>query len=311
MSGISTICFAACYAIAFALELVGLRVRFAWHRAALVVITLAGLAAHTLYLSQIAADATALPVSTVEWLLLAAWVLAIIYFAALFYLPRSAVGVVLLPIVLGLIVSSLWASPEPLAPERSFYAWSMFHGIVLLLGAVAVCIGFLAGLMYLVQSYGLKHVRSAANRLRLPSLEWLEHVNSRALGISALFIGLGFVSGIVMALAAHRGETSYHLWTDPVVLSLAAMLVWLVAAEIFRLVYPAARRGRKVAYLTLASFVFLVIALASLMLLDNVHGNRTDVTIHSRTNCGLRIADCGFNTALNPKSEIRNPKSNT
>jgi ABC-type uncharacterized transport system permease subunit len=56
------------------------------------------------------------------------------------------------------------------------------------------------------------------------------------------------------------------------VLSLAAMLLWLVAAEVFRLVYPAARRGRKVAYLTLASFVFLVIALASLMLLDTVHG---------------------------------------
>jgi ABC-type uncharacterized transport system permease subunit len=274
LSGISTICFAACYAIAFILELIGLKVRFAWHRAALVLVTLAGLVAHTLYLSHIAADATTLPVSTVEWLLLAAWVLGIIYLAALFYLPRAAVGVVLLPIVLGLIASSLWASPEPLAPERSSYVWSMFHGIVLLLGAVAVCIGFLAGFMYLLQSYALKHVRSAANRLRLPSLEWLERVNSRALGISAVLIALGFISGIVMALAAHRGESAYHLWTDPVVVSLAAMLIWLVAAEIFRLVYPAARRGRKVAYLTLASFVFLVIAIASLLLLDNVHGTR-------------------------------------
>jgi hypothetical protein len=120
LSGISTICFASCYAIAFSLELVGLRVRFAWHRATVVVITLAGLTAHTLYLGRIAADATTLPVSTVEWLLIAAWVLAIVYLASLFYLPRSAIGVVLLPIVLSLIVSSLWASPEPLAPERSF-----------------------------------------------------------------------------------------------------------------------------------------------------------------------------------------------
>jgi hypothetical protein len=51
------------------------------------------------------------------------------------------------------------------------------------------------------------------------------------------------------------------------------MLLWLVAAEVFRWVYPAARRGRKVAYLTLASFGFLLIALASLMLMDTVHGN--------------------------------------
>ncbi len=274
LSGISTICFATCYTIAFAIELTGLKVQFAWRRPALVFVTIAGLIAHALYLAHIAGDATALPVSTVEWLLLAAWVMAVIYLAALFYLPRAAVGIVLLPIVLGLIASSLWASPEPLAPERSFYAWSMFHGIVLLLGAVTVCIGFLAGLMYIAQSYALKHVRSAVNGLRLPSLEWLERVNSRSLGISATLIALGFISGVVMALARHRGETTYRLWTDPVVLSLAAMLIWLVGAEIFRLVYPAARRGRKVAYLTLASFVFLVIAIASLMLLDNVHGDR-------------------------------------
>jgi ABC-type uncharacterized transport system permease subunit len=272
LSGITTLCFAASYSIAFALELVSLKTRFAWHRGLLVIVTLAGLVAHTLYLCEIAADATVLPVSTVEWLLLAAWVLSIIYFAALFYLPRTAVGVVLLPIVLGLITSSLWASPEPLAPERSFHAWSMFHGIVLLLGTVAVCIGFLAGLMYLVQSYALKHVRSVTNTLRLPSLEWLEHVNSRALALSALLIAFGFISGIVMALATHRDESKYQLWTDPVVLSLAAMLAWLVGAEVFRLVYPAARRGRKVAYLTLASFVFLLIALAAFMSLDNVHG---------------------------------------
>jgi hypothetical protein len=78
-----------------------------------------------------------------------------------------------------------------------------------------------------------------------------------------------------MSVVAHRGQKSYLLWTDPVVLSLAAMLLWLVAAEVFRLVYPAARRGRKVAYLTLASFGFLVIALASLTLLDSVHGALT------------------------------------
>ena len=34
------------------------------------------------------------------------------------------------------------------------------------------------------------------------------------------------------------------------VLSLSGMLSWLIAAEAFRLAYPAARRGRKVAYLT-------------------------------------------------------------
>jgi ABC-type uncharacterized transport system permease subunit len=288
LSGISTICFAASYAIVFALELAGLVKRFAWQRAAIVGVTLAGLAAHTLYLGQVASDTNAMAMSAAEWLLLAAWVLAIIYLVAVFYLRRSPTGLVLLPIVLALVASSVYAGTEPLAPQRSFYLWGMFHSLMLLLGTVAVCVGFLAGLMYLVQSYALKHVRSRANGLRLPSLEWLERVNSRALGVSAVLVALGFVSGLAMSIAKHRGERTYALWTDPVVLSLAAMLAWLVVAEVFRFVYPAARRGRKVAYLTLASFVFLVIVLGSLAWLDNLHGS-----------------------GHNPKSEIRNPKSTT
>jgi ABC-type uncharacterized transport system permease subunit len=246
-----------------------------------------------LYLSHITGDASTMPVSAAEWLLVAAWILAVIYVAAQFYLSRSPTGLVLLPIVLGLVVGSVWASTEPLAPERSFHAWGLLHGLFLLLGTVAVCVGFLAGLMYVVQSYALKHVRSPINGLRLPSLEWLERANSRTLGLSAVLIALGFASGLVMSMVAHRGERGYSLWTDPVVLSLGAMLLWLVAAEVFRLVYPAARRGRKVAYLTLASFVFLVIALASLTLLDNVHGPK-------RSESSSR--------AENPQSTIRNPQ---
>jgi len=40
----------------------------------------------------------------------------------------------------------------------------MLHAVLLLAGTVAVCIGFLAGMMYLLQSYALKHARSPINR---------------------------------------------------------------------------------------------------------------------------------------------------
>jgi hypothetical protein len=126
--------------------------------------------------------------------------------------------------------------------------------------------------MYLVQASWLKRHRPPSDELRLPSLEWLEQINTGSLALSALLVGLGFVSGLILSLLKHRGEANYHLWTDPTVISLAAMTIWLIAAEVFRLVYPAARRGRKVAYLTLASFGFLIITLASLLLMDNVHG---------------------------------------
>jgi ABC-type uncharacterized transport system permease subunit len=277
--GALIICSAIGYALAVALEFLGLRQRFASYLVALRLLTLCAMIAHTIYLIRNAISNGALPISTADWLLWTAWLIAIVYFAALFYLPRSPTGIVLLPITLGLILSSHWASTEPLASGQSLHIWGMIHGLMLLAGTVTVCIGFLAGLMYLAQSYLLKHARSSPSGLRLPSLEWLEQVNSRTLALSALLIALGFISGVVISIAKHRGEATYALWTDPVVLSLAAMMLWLVAAEVFRLVYPAARQGRKVAYLTLASFVFLVIALTSFTLLDNIHGPKSGRTL--------------------------------
>lgn len=270
LTRITILCFAGSYGVAFGLELIRLRSKATWVRLPLIFAAAAGLFAHVMFLFNNAAAANALPISTADWLLWAALVLAVVYFATIFYLPRTPTGLALIPIVMGLILSSKFASTTPLATERSFYLWGMLHGTALLLGTTAVSIGFLAGLMYLLQNYALKHARSPANRLRLPSLEWLEGVNSRALGISTFLIAFGFCSGLVMALLSHRDDLKYVIWTDPVVISLAAMLVWLIAAEVFRKAYPSARGG-KVAYLTLASFVFLMIALASFTLLNNVH----------------------------------------
>lgn len=272
LSGVSVICFASCYAIALALEIVGLKVRFRWHRVVLLAVTVAGLAAHTIYLGYHAADDVEALSSPAGWLLLAAWLLALLYVAASLYVPRTATGLLMLPIVLALVAMSHWASREPLSAERAFRFWGAAHSAVLLLGTVTVCVGFLAGVMYLIQSVSLKRGWSPTGGLRLPSLEWLEKINSRSLAVSALLIGLGFASGVILSGLKHRGDEAYVPWSDPVVVTLAAMLTWLVAAEVFRLIYPEARRGRKVAYLTLAAFVFLVITLASLTFLDSAHG---------------------------------------
>jgi ABC-type uncharacterized transport system permease subunit len=270
---VTTLCFAASYAVALAVELAALRFHVPARRAWLLVVTAAGLVAHTLYLAKRVEETQLAPLaSSADWLLLAAWVLAVTYMAAAVYLPRAASGLFLLPLVLVLIGASLAASDEPFAPERASRFWGGLHGSVLLLATATVSVGFAAGMMYLLQSYWLKRHRVPGTELRLPSLELLERINTAALAISAIFVGLGFVSGLVLSQLRHRGEVDYHLWADPVVWSLAAMLIWLVAAEVFRLVYPAARRGRKVAYLTLASFVFLVIALASFVFVDTVHG---------------------------------------
>ncbi len=261
------------YAAALGVELAGLRGRFAGRRVAVVVLTLAGLVAQAIDLGRHAAIVDAPPLSSpAEWLYMAGAVLAIVYLAAIFYLPAAPVGIIMLPLALALVVAAGRASHEPFSPARTSFFWGSVHGVALLLGTVAVCVGFWAGMMYLVQSYALKRSHLPAAGFRLPSLEWLERVNSHSLGVSTLLIAIGFGSGVVLSAITHHGNAEHSLFADPVVISSAAMLVWLVAAEIFRWIYPAARRGRKVAYLTLASFVFLAATVISLTLVGTPHG---------------------------------------
>jgi ABC-type uncharacterized transport system permease subunit len=261
-SGVNMMCFTASYAVALALEILGLWTRPRWRRLIVVLAAAAGIVAHTWYLGRRAAQAPWAPLSSPhDWYLAAAWVLAVIYVAVVLYYPRASMGLFLLPVTLGLIAAGRWASTEPLASFAAPRFWGRVHGVFLMLGTVAVLLGFVAGLMYLVQSFRLKHKSPAAERFRLPSLEWLERVNSRSLGAAALLVAVGFFTGILTRTA--QVDAGGVPWSDPVVLSLSGMLSWLIAAEAFRLAYPAARRGRKVAYLTLAGFVFLVLTLAT------------------------------------------------
>jgi ABC-type uncharacterized transport system permease subunit len=271
LSGIWIVVFAACYASALALELVGLKWRWPGRRVAMAAAALAGFVIHGIVLGS-SFRTEPVPLATpAEWLSVAAFALALVYLAAILYLPRSPSGLLLLPLVLGLVAASQIASHQPFAPDRTFYFWGLTHGLLLLLGTVTMCIGFLAGVMYLMQSYALKHAQSFSANWRLPSLEWLEHANGRMLAVSTVLILLGFGSGVVLSVLHQRHDASLLLWRDPVVQSSAAMLLWLFAAEAFRLVYPAAR-GRKVAYLTLASFAFVVITVLALALADSSHG---------------------------------------
>jgi ABC-type uncharacterized transport system permease subunit len=268
-SSVNMMCFTASYAVALALEVAGLWTRPRWRRLAVVFAAVAGIVAHTWYLGQRAAQSPWAPLaSPYDWYLAAAWALAVIYVAFVLYQPRASTGLFLLPVMLALIAVARGASTEPIVEFEAPRFWGMVHGVFLMLGTVAVLVGFVAGVMYLVQSHRLKKKLPADDNFRLPSLEWLEKVNSRSLGAAAVLVAIGFFTGILTRLATVDGVVP---WTDPVVLSLSGMLSWLIAAEAFRLAYPAARRGRKVAYLTLAGFVFLVFTLAAFMRADGVH----------------------------------------
>jgi ABC-type uncharacterized transport system permease subunit len=283
LANISVTCFLASYLVAWLLELSRLYFRSGLRQVLMIGFATAGLAAHTIFLFERAMHGQQPPLSSsFDWCLLTAWVLVAAYLYLSYCFPRSPLGMVVLPLVLLLVTAAVfWADRLPMAEPSALRVWGAIHGAFLLLGTVAVAIGFVAGIFYLLQAYRLKQKLPPAQWLRFPSLEWLERVNHRTIFISTMMVGVGFVSGLILKMVRDR-QVDTLPWSDPIIWSSALMLAWLVAASIFSVVYRPARQGRKVAYLTVVSFLFLIIALAVLLVGGSEHGRGAKIVVESR-----------------------------
>jgi len=276
LSGVSIIYFAASYAVALVLEISRLLFRSSVRRLVRLGFAAAGLVAHSAFLYYRAVNATGAPLSSEkDWYLVAAWALVVVYLYLALFHPKAPFGLFLLPLALGLIATATFLAPDvPLGREPASRIWGAIHGISIVLAAVAVLVGFVAGLMYLGQVRHLKHKILPWRGPRLPSLEWLQWANSRAIVVSVLMLGMGVLAGMVLNLINIRSKANYLPWTDPVILTTWLMFFWLLLAVVLSALHRPARAGRKVAYLTVASFVFLVIVLAAGLLIDSRHWGR-------------------------------------
>jgi hypothetical protein len=266
---VSIVCFAASYGVALLLEVSRLFFRLPVRLVVMLAFAAAGLIAHTLFLwnqAQVGIS-EGVPFSSWHlWFLMAAWLVAAVYIVLAATRPHAAIGIFMLPLVLGLILAALFADRTAFPRDDAIAAWGSMHGIALLLGTVTMALGFVAGVMYLVQSYRLKHKLPPRPGFRLPSLEWLQTVNKQTLYVSALLVAGGVFAGIVLNML-RQGVP----WNDSVVVTSGGLLAWLFAATLFELLYKPAQQGRKVAYLTVASFAFLAAVLGMVLFGGSQH----------------------------------------
>lgn len=278
LAGISLTCFAASYAVALALEATRLWFRSGVRGAMLLGFLTAGVFANTLFLVHRALTTTGTPLSSeFDWYLIAAWTLALVNLVWTISQIRAAkerpaaIGLFVLPLVLALVAAAYFLGDrEPLDREPALRVWIVIHLGLLMSCLVSVLVGFAAGVMDLVQSSRLKRKVSPQRGLRLPSLEWLERVGIRSIFASFLLSFLGLLAGFLLNLL--RGE---FRWNDPVVWRLVAIVAWFAVVSLFLLLYKPARQGRKVAYLTVASFVLVLASIAVGRLLPTEHATPT------------------------------------
>jgi ABC-type uncharacterized transport system permease subunit len=284
LNGITIVSFTAGYAVALCLEISRLFFGVSLRAAIIVILALAGLVAHSIYLIREAQQGFTQGAPLFSWYhgcLIVAWLLAVAYVTLSLWKKPTAIGLFFLPTILALVaIAHIFPRQPQFTSEAVNRVWSLVHGVALLLGTSAVMVGFLGGVLYLAQSYRLKQKIVTSRGLRLPSLEILQRVSEGALIASCCLLLLGLISGILLNL--QPGEASVVPWTDPVVWTSGVLLLWLLAALSFNAVYKPARQGRKVAYLTMASFIFLGLVLAILLLDPSSHG----------ASSGTQEADC-------------------
>lgn len=248
---VTVYCFLASYAVAFALEVL----HFLRPRPIVRVLSLAfgaaGLLAHTIYLAV-----QRLPLaSPSSSLLLLAWILAVFYLYGSIHHGRLAWGLFVLPLVLGLIGL---AEVSPTGSEPSDGSrWGLVHGVLLLLAAAGLSVGFVASVMYLVQVRRLRAKLAPDQGVRLLSLERLEEMNRRAILWAFPLLTAGLLVGIVLQL---HGALLVS-WNSPKIIVTVGL--WVVFAILLYLRYGVRARGRQVALLTIVAFALLLVALVS------------------------------------------------
>ena len=225
MSGVGILCFAASYFVAFCLEAARFFFRSPIRTGLTLFWIVAGIVAHTAYLY----DHHTAVVATVDgirsYFLVSAWGLALICLYLSCFHPKIPFGLLLLPITLLLVgVSALVPGTPGSETFEIATLWRRLHAGSFFLATLGVCVGFVAGIMYLGQDHRLRKKQPSASILKLPTLEWSLSVCRQAMGASILLLGACIFSGLLLKPV----RAGFTYWNDPLIVGSSMMFVFLL-----------------------------------------------------------------------------------
>ncbi len=268
LAKVGIFCFLASYLAAFGLEASRLLKRYKASRIVLLLFVTAGLCAHTIFL-LVRSRASNLPPlvgSQQDWMLVLAWLMVLFYLVFTLLDESSALGLFILPVVLLLVAATYFVgdAPQPLLAEQQNL--KMTHAGLLVFGIGGVIIGFVIGMMYLVQHRRLKHKHGQTTGLTMPSLERLARWNRLCVMLSFPLLTAGMLTGVGLGLYSQKTPEPVQ-FLDPVIIGYG--LVWVVMAVLFGWLLrtkPAA--GKQVAWMTIWGCGFLLLTVVGLQVVN-------------------------------------------
>jgi len=238
-------------------SLIGLRTLRGQRRGrALRTMLLVGLALLTVLLVAMSVRERHLPVvERYEILVFSAWLLAVGVALLDRRIGQPALLAVMAPTILLLVFFGLLLVPRLDAPRPALRVGQVVHVALAILGLSALTFAAGVGLFYLRQIRTMKRQPLAALSRRLPPLELLDRLNFKAVVVGFPALALGALGGYLFA--SGNDPIRPQWWLDPTVLSTSlGLLVYLalILARAFLGWY-----GRRIAWMTLAGFVVLVV----------------------------------------------------
>ncbi len=265
---VSISCFLLSYLVAFVLEISRMMGRSKASRAVMLLFVVAGLCAQTIYLivRSRRADLPPLVGSQQDWMLVLAWLMILFYLVFTLVDNTSAIGLFFLPVVLVIIGATYFVSDQPRPLLEDQQALKMTHAGLLVFGMGGVAIGFVIGLMYLVQHRRLKRKHAQTGGLSMPSLAKLARWNRLSVMLSFPLLTAGMLTGV--GLGVYSQKTAEPVpFVDPVIIGYG--LVWLVMAVLFVwLLRATPTAGKQVAWMTIWGFGFLLLTIIGLQVMN-------------------------------------------
>lgn len=266
-----------CFLMSYAASLIGevwllLRRQSALARVVVLAFAAAGFLAHTAYLMTRGQNAGLPPLlsSQQDWLLVLAWIGALLYLVLLLTHRQLAHGVFMLPAVLLLVIVAVFVSRQaiglndPLAVRRLV----MFHAASLVFGIAAVLGAAISALMYLLHYQRLRTRNQWLKKLALPSLENLTAANRWLVVFSIPCLTIGLVTGFVLIFWPDGAGAARSIkLSDPQIVATVVMWIAMVVVLI-RVLSSSHQTGKAVAQLSLLSGGFLLTTVFGLMILS-------------------------------------------
>jgi ABC-type transport system involved in cytochrome c biogenesis permease subunit len=190
------------------------------------------------------------------------WLLALSYLYLELTSEERSMGVFILPIIVVLmVIPAIDPGVERIDPLLDS-PWFWVHTSSLLFAYASFALAGVLGLTYVLQFKEIKKKHLGFFYTRLPSLQTLDVMNSRAVTVGWMFMTVGMVVGFIWATQA-RAAAPYDARLESFSVADPKILVAVLAWALYSFAVVARRtmgwHGRKAAWLSAAGFAIVLL----------------------------------------------------